>query len=64
MMNETLSIPEIADLPRVAETTVYSMAQLGGWRAFKVRGQSRIRRADLDVRINAQRAAARAPRWK
>jgi excisionase family DNA binding protein len=43
----------------VAEKTVYSMAQRGELPAFKVRGQWRLRRADLDAWINAQRAPAR-----
>lgn len=59
MTNEILNIREVAELLRVAEKTVYSMAQRGELPAFNVRGQWRVRRADLDAWINAQRAPAR-----
>lgn len=59
MTNEILNIREVAELLRVAEKTVYSMAQRGELPAFKVRGQWRVRRADLDAWINAQRAPSR-----
>jgi excisionase family DNA binding protein len=59
MTNEILNIREVAELLRVAEKTVYSMAQRGELPAFKVRGQWRVRRGDLDAWINAQRAPAR-----
>ncbi len=49
----------VSELLRLGEKTVYSMAQRGELPAFKVRGQWRIRRADLDAWINAQRAPAR-----
>lgn len=60
MTNEILNIREVEELLRVAEKTVYSMAQRGELPAFKVRGQWRVRRADLDAWINAQRAPAPA----
>lgn len=59
MTNEILNIREVAELLRVAEKTVYSMAQRGELPAFKVRGQWRVRRVDLDAWIIAQRAPAR-----
>lgn len=59
MTNEILNIREVAELLRVAEKTVYPMAQRGELPAFKVRGQWRVRRADLDAWINEQRAPAR-----
>jgi excisionase family DNA binding protein len=59
MTNEILNIREVAELLRVAEKTVYSMAQRGELPAFKVRGQWRVRRVDLDAWINAQRHPAR-----
>lgn len=62
MTNEILNIREVAELLRVAEKTVYSMAQRGELPAFKVRGQWRVRRVDLDAWINAQRAPTRPPR--
>jgi excisionase family DNA binding protein len=59
MTSEILNIREVAELLRVAEKTVYSMAQRGELPAFKVRGQWRVRRVDLDAWITAQRAATR-----
>ncbi len=43
-----LTIKEIAEILKLAEKTVYSMAQDGELPAFKVRGQWRIRRVDFD----------------
>jgi excisionase family DNA binding protein len=62
MTNEILNIREVAELLRVADKTVYSMAQRGELPAFKVRGQWRVRRVDLDAWINAQRAPTSPPR--
>lgn len=44
---------------KVAEKTVYSMAQKGLLPAFKVGGQWRFKRADLDQWIEDQKAASR-----
>jgi len=54
MPDEILTIREVAALLKLAEKTVYSMAQQGEIPAFKVRGQWRIRRADLDRWIDGQ----------
>lgn len=43
-----LTLPEVAALLKVAERTLYTMAQNGEIPCFKVRGQWRFRRADLD----------------
>jgi excisionase family DNA binding protein len=51
---EILTLKEVADLLRVAEKTVYSMAQGKDLPAFKVRGQWRFRREDLDRWIDQQ----------
>ena len=48
MADEVLTIKEIADILKLAEKTVYSMAQQGELPVFKVRGQWRISRADFD----------------
>ena len=45
---EILTLPEMAQLLKVAEKTVYTMAQKGELPAFKVRGQWRFKREDLD----------------
>lgn len=49
MTDEVLAIMEIAELLKLAEKTVYSMAQRGELPTFRVRGQWRIRRADMDL---------------
>lgn len=52
--DEVLTIPEVAALLKVADKTVYTMAQRGEIPCFKVRGQWRFRRSDLDAWIAAQ----------
>lgn len=54
MSDEILTVQEVAALLKVADKTVYTMAQQGEIPAFKVRGQWRFRRADLDAWIAAQ----------
>lgn len=44
---------------KVADKTAYTMAQKGKIRAFKVRGQWRFRRVDIDAWIQAQTTAPR-----
>ncbi|HPQ72061.1 MAG TPA: helix-turn-helix domain-containing protein [bacterium] len=59
--DEVLTIKDVAILLKLAEKTVYSMAQRGELPAFKVRGQWRVRRVDYDKWI-AQQARAGAKR--
>jgi excisionase family DNA binding protein len=59
MQHEILTLPEIAQLLKVAEKTVYTMAQKGELPAFKVRGQWRFKRADLDHWIEEQKVGTR-----
>ncbi|MEB2283597.1 MAG: DNA-binding protein [Polyangiaceae bacterium UTPRO1] len=59
MPDEVLTIKEVAALLKLAEKTVYAMAQAGEIPAFKIRGQWRIKRADLDQWIEDQKAASR-----
>lgn len=54
MTDEILTLPEVAQLLKVAEKTVYTMAQKGEVPAFKVGGQWRFRRTDLDAWIDAK----------
>jgi excisionase family DNA binding protein len=54
MADEVLTIKEIAALLKLAEKTVYAMANEGELPAFKIRGQWRIKRAELDKWIDAQ----------
>ncbi len=57
MADAILTLPEVARLLKVAEKTVYTMAQKGEVPAFKVRGQWRFKSADLDRWIELQKAA-------
>jgi excisionase family DNA binding protein len=52
--DEVLTIKEVAALLKLAEKTVYAMAQAGEIPAFKIRGQWRIKRAEFDRWIDAQ----------
>ena len=58
MPDEILTLPEIAQLLKVAEKTVYTMAQRGEIPAFKVRGQWRFKRVDIDSWIEQQKQAS------
>ena len=57
MPDEILTLPEVAQLLKVAEKTVYTMAQRGEISEFKVRGQWCFKRADLDQLIGGQKTA-------
>jgi excisionase family DNA binding protein len=59
MPDEILTLPEVALLLKVAEKTVYTMAQRAQLPAFKVRGQWRFKRDDLERWIEQQKAALR-----
>jgi excisionase family DNA binding protein len=59
MPDEILTLAEVALLLKVAEKTVYTMAQRGGVPAFKVRGQWRFKRVDLDHWIEQQKLLQR-----
>ena len=52
--DEVPPIKEVAALLKLAEKTVYSMAQQGESPAFKVRGQACIRRSELDRWIRSE----------
>ncbi len=59
MPDEILTLPEVAQLLKVAEKTVYTMAQKSQMPGFKVRGQWRFKREDIDHWIEQQKAASR-----
>lgn len=59
MTDPILTLPEVAVLLKVAEKTVYTMAQSGQLPAFKVRGQWRFKRDDIDQWIDEQKAAVK-----
>jgi excisionase family DNA binding protein len=52
---EVLKVKDVADLLKVGEKTVYSMAQSGELPGFKVRGQWRFSRKDIDDWIETQK---------
>ena len=58
MPDEILTLPEVATLLKVAEKTVNTMAQKAQLPAFKVRGQWRFKRVDLDAWIESQKDAS------
>jgi excisionase family DNA binding protein len=59
MPDEILTLAEVALLLKVAEKTVYTMAQRSEVPAFKVRGQWRFKRDDLDQWIEQQKLLQR-----
>ena len=59
MSDEILTVQEVAALLKVADKTVYTMAQKGEIPAFKVRGQWRFRRTDIDTWIEQQTTSRR-----
>jgi len=56
---EVLKLKGVAALLKVGEKTVYSMAQTGELPAFKVRGQWRFSRKDIDAWIEQQKHTTR-----
>lgn len=60
MSDHILTLPEVAVLLKVAEKTVYTMARKGQIPAFKVRGQWRFKRVDIDRWIDEQTASVKA----
>ena len=56
---EVLKLKDVAALLKVGEKTVYSMAQAGELPAFKVRGQWRFSRKDIDSWIEQQKRTTR-----
>ena len=59
MTDPILTLPEVAILLKVAEKTVYTMAQTGQIPAFKVRGQWRFKHDDIDRWIDEQKSVVR-----
>jgi len=52
---EVLKLKDVAAFLKVGEKTVYSMAQTRELPAFKVRGQWRFSRKDIEVWIEQQK---------
>jgi len=60
--DEILTIRDVAALLKIGEKTAYTMAQSGELPGFKVRGQWRFRRSDLDAWIRRQVERSKAER--
>ena len=58
MRDEILTLPEVAELLKVGDETIYSMVQKGQLPAFKVGGQWRVQRVDIDEWIDQQMGQA------
>jgi len=58
MPDVLLTLHEVAKRLKVAEKTVYTMAQRGELPAFKVRGQWRFKSKDLELWIEQQKLTA------
>jgi len=54
MSADVLTIKEVSDLLKIGEKTAYTMVKAGELPGFKVRGQWRFRRADVDAWIERQ----------
>lgn len=52
-MEEYLTVPDVAELLKLSEKTVYRLAQRGGLPGFKVGGSWRFCRKDIDVWVAA-----------
>lgn len=59
MPGEILTLPKVAQLLKVANRTVCTMAQKGELPALQVRGQWRLKRVDLAQWIGDQKPRAR-----
>lgn len=57
-----LTLQEVAVLLKIGQKTAYTMVQRGELPAFRVRGQWRLRRSDLEAWIAGQ--VQRAPTGK
>jgi excisionase family DNA binding protein len=58
--DEILTIPEVGELLKIAEKTVYALAQRRELPAFKVGGQWRFSRSAINEWIEAQTRSADA----
>ena len=56
--DDILTIPDVANFLKVAEKTVYGLAQKGDLPGFKVGGQWRFRRTAIDSWIDGKTRAA------
>ncbi len=55
--DEVLTLKEVAALLKIAERTAYMMVQRGDFPGFKVGGQWRFKRKDIDAWMEEQKRA-------
>jgi len=60
--NEILTLKELTALLKIAERTAYMMVQRGDLPGFKVGGQWRFKRADIDEWMEARKRTGRVQR--
>lgn len=53
--DEVFTVKEVASLLKVGDRTIYSMASNGDLPAFKVRGQWRFQKKDIEAWIEDQK---------
>ena len=58
-IEEVLTLKEVATLLKIAERTAYMMVQRGDLPGFKVGGQWRFKRVDIDAWMEAQKRVER-----
>ena len=67
MRDENFRLPKMAELLKVADKTVYTMGQKQKLPSFKVGGQWRFKRADIEAWIEQQKggflAQGKALKW-
>lgn len=60
LMDQALTVKEVALLLQVDEKTVYRLTQKGELPGFKVAGSWRFKRADMDAWVERQKIAVKA----
>jgi len=60
--DEVLTLQEVAGFLKIAERTAYMMVQRGDLPGFKVGGQWRFKRKDIDAWMEAQKRVERRER--
>ena len=60
MMDQALTVKDVALLLQVDEKTVYRLTQKGELPGFKVAGSWRFKQADMDAWVERQKTAVKA----
>ncbi len=62
MENQVLTIKQVAEYLQVTEKTIYTLVQEGNIPAFKVRGQWRFKREDIERWIEENKESSKKER--